>query len=123
MNNEIKIGLDFGTHQTKICVQRTPDEGRGEPNYEFFLFTDLQGNKQYFLPSVIQINKDDTLSYGYVDSQKMKAQPDKPTKMVVELEEEFNIAEMAEKLYDKYANEDNTPEDMYVLAEMLKIKL
>ena len=33
--------LDFGTHQTKICIQRTPDEGRGEPNYEFFKFIDL----------------------------------------------------------------------------------
>ena len=58
--DEIKIGLDFGTHQTKICVQRIPDEGRGEPNYEFFQFTDLKGSKQYFLPSVIQINDDDS---------------------------------------------------------------
>lgn len=123
MNDEIKIGLDFGTHQTKICVQRTPDEGRGEPSYEFFQFTDLQGDSQYFLPSVIQINDDNTLSYGYVDSTRMKAQPNEPTKMEVELEEEFNIAEMAEKLYDKYANEDNTPDDMYVLGEMLKIRL
>ena len=63
----IRVGLDFGTHQTKICIQRTPDEGRGEPNYEFFKFIDLKGNEQYFLPSLIQINKDDTLSYGYVD--------------------------------------------------------
>lgn len=123
MNDEIKIGLDFGTHQTKICVQRTPDEGRGEPNYEFFQFADLQGNKQYFLPSIIQINKDDTLSYGYVDTQKIKVQTNKPNKIAVELEEEFNIAEMTEKLYDKYANEVNTTDDMYVLGEMLKIKL
>lgn len=123
MNDEIKIGLDFGTHQTKICVRRTPDEGRGEPNYEFFKFTDLQGNKQYFLPSVIQINDDDTLSYGYVNSARMKAEPDEPIKQAVLLEEEFDIAEKAGQLYDKYATAENKPEDMYVLSEMLKIRL
>ena len=123
MNDEIKIGLDFGTHQTKICVRRTPDEGRGEPNYEFFKFTDLQGNKQYFLPSVIQINDDDTLSYGYVNSSRMKAEPDAPIKQAVLLEEEFDVAEKAGQLYDKYATIGNKPEDMYVLSEMLKIRL
>ena len=123
MNDEIKIGLDFGTHQTKICVRRTPDEGRGEPNYEFFKFTDLQGNKQYFLPSVIQINDDDTLSYGYVNSSRMKAEPDAPIKQAVLLEEEFDVAEKAGQLYDKYATAGNKPEDMYVLSEMLKIRL
>lgn len=123
MNDEIKIGLDFGTHQTKICVRRTPDEGRGEPNYEFFKFTDLQGNNQYFLPSVIQINDDDTLSYGYVNSSRMKAEPDEPIKQTVLLEEEFDVAEKAGQLYDKYATVESKPEDMYVLSEMLKIRL
>jgi len=123
MNDEIKIGLDFGTHQTKICVRRTPDEGRGEPNYEFFKFTDLQGNNQYFLPSVIQINDDDTLSYGYVNSSRMKAEPDEPIKQTVLLEEEFDVAEKAGQLYDKYATAKSKPEDMYVLSEMLKIRL
>ena len=123
MNDEIKIGLDFGTHQTKICVRRTPDEGRGEPNYEFFKFTDLQGNNQYFLPSVIQINDDDTLSYGYVNSSRMKAEPDEPIKQTVLLEEEFDVAEKAGQLYDKYATVKSKPEDMYVLSEMLKIRL
>ena len=123
MNDEIKIGLDFGTHQTKICVRRTPDEGRGEPNYEFFKFTDLQGNEQYFLPSVIQINDDDTLSYGYVDSARMKPEPDEPIKQSVLLEEEFDVAEKASQLYDKYATDKNSPEDMYILSEMLKIRL
>ena len=70
--DDIKIGLDFGTHQTKICIQRTPDEGHGIPEYEFFKFTDNNGEEQFFLPSVIQINKDDTLSYGYVDPEQEK---------------------------------------------------
>lgn len=123
MNDEIKIGLDFGTHQTKICVKRTPDEGRGEPNYEFFQFEDLQGNKQYFLPSVIQINDDDTLSYGYVDSNRMKTASEEPTKQKAILEEEFNTAEKAAEIYEKYATKDNKPEDVNVLSEMLKIRL
>ena len=121
--DRIKIGLDFGTHQTKICVQYTPDEGHGEPNYEFFQFVDLNGDNQYFLPSVIQINKDDTLSYGYVDCRKMKEEPDEPIKQAVPLEEEFDVAEMASKLYDKYATDSNKPEDLYVLSEMLNIRL
>lgn len=123
MNDEIKIGLDFGTHQTKICIKRTPDEGRGEPNYEFFQFEDLQGNKQYFLPSVIQINNDDTLSYGYVDSNRMKVASEEPTKQKAVLEEEFTIAEKAAEIYEKYATKDNKPEDVDVLSEMLKIRL
>lgn len=119
----IKIGLDFGTHQTKICVQRTPDEGHGEPIYEFYKFTDLQGNGQYFLPSVIQINEDDTLSYGYIDETKRKAEPQEPVKQDVALEEEFDVADKAEELYDKYATEENRPEDMHVLGDMLQIHL
>lgn len=119
----IRVGLDFGTHQTKICIQRTPDEGHGESNYEFFQFTDLKGSKQYFLPSVIQINADDTLSYGYVDSARMKAEPEEPVRLDVLLEEEFDVAEMADKLYTKYATADNQPEDMYVLSNMLKVRL
>ena len=119
----IKIGLDFGTHQTKICVQRTPDEGHGEPNYEFFQFPDLQGKEQYFLPSVIQINKDDTLSYGYVNPNLLKPESEQPVKQDVVLEEEFDVAELAESLYGKYATSQNTPDDMHVLGSMLQIRL
>ena len=118
----IRIGLDFGTHQTKICIQRTPDEGRGEPNYEFFKFIDLKGNEQYFLPSLIQINKDDTLSYGYVDPVMEKNDIVKPKLEVVPIQSDFNIAETADKLYDKYASSKNSPDDMTIIAEMLKIR-
>jgi len=120
--DEIRIGLDFGTHQTKICIQRTPDEGHGEPNYEFLRFSDLNGNEQYFLPSIIQINKDDTLSYGYVDPFAAKNNMEKPKLEVVMIESDFDIAETAEKLYEKYSSDKNTPEDLAVIAEMLKIR-
>lgn len=118
----IRIGLDFGTHQTKICIQRTPDEGRGEPNYEFFKFIDLKGNEQYFLPSLIQVNEDDTLSYGYVDSVKGKNDMIKPKLEVFQIESDFDIAETAEKLYDQYASHKNKPDDLAIIGEMLKIR-
>ena len=121
--DQIKIGLDFGTHQTKICVQHTPDEGHGEPNYEFFQFSDLQGNNTYFLPSVIQINDDDTLSYGYVDASRKKAEPDAPQKESPVLEDTFDVAYLANGLYTEYATSNNTQEDIRVLEKMLQIRL
>lgn len=121
--DNIRVGLDFGTHQTKICVQTIPDEGHGEPIYEFFQFRDLLGNRQYFLPSLIQINEDNTLSYGYVDSTREKGAVEKPTYGLNTIGSvDFDIAETASMLYDKYASENNSPEDMTVLAEMLKIR-
>ena len=118
----IRVGLDFGTHQTKICVQRTSDEGRGEPNYEFLKFIDLKGNEQYFLPSLIQVNEDDSLSYGYVDPTKEKNDMIKPKLKVVQIESDFDIAETAEIIYDQYASPKNTPDDLAIIGEMLKIR-
>lgn len=120
--DNIRVGLDFGTHQTKICIQSTPDEGHGEPNYEFFKFMDLNGDNQYFLPSTIQINKDDTLSYGYVDPKTEKSDMIKPKLDVVRIESDFDIAETAEKLYNQYATKNNHSEDKAIIADMLKIR-
>lgn len=121
--NNIRVGLDFGTHQTKICVQTIPDEGHGEPIYEFFQFMDEHGIKQYFLPSLIQINEDNTLSYGFIDSSREKGAVAKPTYEPDKLGiADFDIAETTSMLYDKYAIKENSPKDMAVLAEMLKIR-
>lgn len=57
------VGLDFGTHQSKVCIE---DKVGVELSYEFFKFSDIEGKEQYTLPSIIQIKKDGTLSYGYV---------------------------------------------------------
>ncbi len=121
--DSIKIGLDFGTHQTKICVKRTPDEGHGEPNYEFFKFKDLEDNSHYFLPSVIQINDDDTLSYGFVDKKRLKAEMKEPTRQEVELEGEFDVEMEAERLFSQYGTSDNSINDIKVLSDMLTIRL
>lgn len=57
----ITVGLDFGTHQTKICIENS--DTPLHKTYEFFDW----GNRVYALPTVIQINKDHTLRYGSID--------------------------------------------------------
>ena len=119
----IRVGLDFGTHQTKICVQTTPDEGHGQPIYEFFTFKDLDGKEQYFLPSLIQVNKDDTISYGFVDSSKEKNAQTKPVFKNNSIGKvNFDIEKTASILYNKYATNNNSTSDILVIEEMLKIR-
>jgi hypothetical protein len=60
----ITVGLDFGTHQTKICIENATN--KNQKTYDFFEF-DLEGNKTYFLPSLIQICKNGKLNYGFID--------------------------------------------------------
>lgn len=57
----ITVGLDFGTHQTKICIENSDN-----PHHKTYEFLDW-GNGCHALPSVIQINKDHTLSYGKIN--------------------------------------------------------
>lgn len=122
--DEIRIGLDFGTHQTKICIQRVPDEGHGVPEYEFFKFIDLNGVEQYFLPSVVQINKDDTLSYGYVDPKDEQPGMILPKTETIKRYNASGIDDAAEKLYAKYAKTDVVDhEAMKALVEMLTKKV
>lgn len=66
----ITIGLDFGTHQTKVCIEDRRD--RLHPIYSFLPFINNDGEKTFILPSIIQINSDDTLSYGFVDESRSK---------------------------------------------------
>lgn len=59
----ITIGLDFGTHQTKLCVEKK--EGV-ECSYKFVKFQDDKGIDHYTIPSVINIDNRGLLSYGYI---------------------------------------------------------
>lgn len=123
MEDEIRVGLDFGTHQTKICIQRKPDEGHGIPEYEFFQFTDLKGEEQYFIPSVVQINKDDTLSYGYADPNDEKKSLSMPRHEIIEPVDETRIDEDAHDLYSKYSAEDTIDDEgLEALVKMLAKK-
>lgn len=63
----VKIGLDFGTHFTKICVEDSTD--KRNRSYLFHKFYDMNGKPGFMLPSVVQINKDNTLSYGFVNEE------------------------------------------------------
>ena len=57
----ITVGLDFGTHQTKICIERK--EGV-ELEYSFVKFNDSKGGLKYTLPTVIGIGENNRLTYG-----------------------------------------------------------
>lgn len=59
------VGLDFGTHQSKVCIEDASDPRN--ITYSFFKFAKLKKGHSYFLPSIVQINKDRTVSYGFVD--------------------------------------------------------
>lgn len=57
------IGFDLGTHQTKICVQDATNPA--EKTYQFFEFDMPDGSHTVLFPSIVQVNKDHTISYGY----------------------------------------------------------
>ena len=59
----ITVGLDFGTHQTKVCIEK--NEG-AELSYEFFMFKDNRNRKQFTLPSVLCVDDEDHIHYGYL---------------------------------------------------------
>jgi hypothetical protein len=59
------VGLDFGTHQTKVCIRDT------SKNPEVFSFLEFD-NKSVLCPSLIQINKDSRVSYGQIDNNNCK---------------------------------------------------
>lgn len=59
----ITVGLDFGTHQTKVCVET---KNGVELDYTFFKFLDTNGTLQYTLPSIIFVDESGYISYGYV---------------------------------------------------------
>lgn len=67
-----KIGLDFGTHQTKVCLEDSSD--RRNKRYFFHRFSDAEGQVHYTIPSTVMVKKDRTLAYGYVkESEALQA--------------------------------------------------
>jgi len=65
MSEIINIGLDFGTHQTKVCIENSTDPRN--ITYSFLKFFEGTINETYFLPSIVQVNKNRTLLYGAYD--------------------------------------------------------
>ena len=70
MANATTIGIDFGTHQSKVCIETVPEVNIKDRFYSFYEFETPKGEKTLFLPSVVQVNNDRTLSYGFVDEKK-----------------------------------------------------
>ncbi|HCY41234.1 MAG TPA: hypothetical protein DHV48_07760 [Prolixibacteraceae bacterium] len=64
------VGLDFGTHQTKICIEDASNPA--QKLYEFLEFEDNDGKLTVLFPSIVQINNDDTISYGFVNDERCK---------------------------------------------------
>ncbi len=58
---DVRVGLDFGTHQTKVCVNYQR-EGQ-VPVYEFINFGP-KGEPNFFLPSRLNINHNGKVSVG-----------------------------------------------------------
>lgn len=88
----VKIGLDFGTHYTKVCVEDSTD--RRNRRYSFLKFSNPNGESSFVFPSVVQLNKDNTLSYGFVDTSNAA--------MVEELPEKDAPLKPVEPQYRKY---------------------
>jgi len=65
---QTNVGLDFGTHQTKVCVER---QDGVELKYEFYKFYDENGKQKFTIPSRILIDENNCLHYGYT-SPKLK---------------------------------------------------
>ncbi|MGB4413970.1 MAG: hypothetical protein WBI53_03680 [Paludibacter sp.] len=64
------VGLDFGTHQTKVCIENATNPA--QKLYEFVEFKNSIGKATVLFPSVVQINNDDTISYGFINITKCK---------------------------------------------------
>lgn len=72
---DITLGLDFGTHQSKLCMSYMPNN---ETVYEFVEFTLADGTKSVLFPSLIQINNDNTLRFGSIDYTTCASRPIPP---------------------------------------------
>ena len=70
MSEFINIGLDFGTHQTKVCIEDSTDPRN--ITYRFIKFFEGTKDESYFLPSIVQINEDNTVTYGRMDYETVK---------------------------------------------------
>lgn len=67
----IKVGIDFGTSQTKICSRIVNKEMH-------YVFHEFSKNNKYLLPTTIKLNEDGKCEFGIVDGNpvrffKMKA--------------------------------------------------
>lgn len=66
------VGLDFGTHQSKACIEDSANPM--QITYEFLEFPNTpKGKEKILFPSVVQINQDGKVSYGFVNPSEAMA--------------------------------------------------
>lgn len=58
---DVRVGLDFGTHQTKVCMNFKKQGQR--PEFEFINFG-TNDKINFFLPSKVNVHQDKTISIG-----------------------------------------------------------
>ena len=62
-NMMITVGFDFGTHQTKVCIE---SKGGVELSYTFMKYEVTDSKSYYTFPSIIGIGNDKHLYYGFM---------------------------------------------------------
>lgn len=62
----VTVGLDFGTHQTKVCIEC---KGGVELSYTFLKYKAPDEQMYYTLPSIIGIDSNNKLHYGYLPNK------------------------------------------------------
>lgn len=88
----LTVGFDFGTHQTKICIEKIDGV---EHSYEFFQFTDPENKKHYTLPSIIWTDHNGLLHYGYMPQNKIEERP------ITEKEQHKNLFSWFKSIFKK----------------------
>lgn len=56
------VGLDFGTHNTKVCIE----EVKQTRTYKTQTYTFFKHKSEFMIKSIIQRNADNTLNYGFI---------------------------------------------------------
>lgn len=110
---DVRVGLDFGTHQTKVCVNY---QKKGQlPIYEFIDFGSHQSSN-FFLPSKVNINGDGFINIGHDDNNPAKSF--RYFKIASAEDEEFRgISGLREdkEHYDKRRYENYSPEILSII--------
>ena len=107
------VGLDFGTHQTKVCVKDTKTNPQ---SYQFIEFETPERNNKLMIPSVVQVNKDDTVSYGFVNETFCKDDT-----FVGEYNETFDLEEPRLELPPKPIEVRNKNKILASLADLKQV--
>lgn len=110
---DVRVGLDFGTHQTKVC---TNYKKRNNPQVFEFINFGTADNIDLFLPSQVNVHKDESVSIG--NSVQDSAKSYKYFKIASAEDKEFKGVsgfEESEELYELDRYDGLTPEFLSII--------